>query len=71
MVASHLGHFRKPKHATVLLTEEKSEVATTLFTDSDKTQVDCLARFVGPSAAGDNIGCDHCGRRSGLEELAT
>ncbi len=71
MVTSHLGYFCEPKHTAVLLAEEKPEVASTLFANAYEAEIDGLAWFIGPGAAGDDIGCDHSSCRGGLEELAT
>ena len=71
MVTSYFGYFREPEHTTIFLPEEKSEVTSALFTNADKAKIDGLAWFIGPGAAGDDIGRDHGSCRGDLEELST
>jgi hypothetical protein len=71
MVTPHFGHLCEPKHAAVLLSEEKPKVASALFANADETKVDRFARFIGPGLAGDYVGGNHGSCRGGLEEFAT
>ena len=71
VVEAYLSYFCHTHDTAIFLPQKKVQMTSALFAYPDKANVDGLTWLIGPSLAGDNIGCNHGSRCCGLDELST